>query len=310
MRLIFLGTPDFAVPTLARLHADGHQIAGVYTQPDRPVGRSGRPAPPPVKRWALDHGLEVRQPRSLRREPVQAELRDLQADALVLVAYGLILPQAVLDATPLGGLNLHPSLLPRHRGPAPVVGALLAGDQETGVSVMLMDAGMDTGPVLAQERTPIGPDETAVELSDRLSNQGAELMAATMPRWAARAITPTRQDDAQATYTRLLTRDDGVLDWSQPAETLARQVRAYQPWPGTATRWKGRSLKVLRASAAPAGTGALPGTVVAHEGGAAVTTSDGLFVLGTVQVEGKKPAPIGEFLRGARDFVGSVLGTD
>ncbi len=307
MRIVFFGTPEFAVPALARLYADGHEIAGVYCQPDRPAGRSGQPSPPPVKRWAVAHGLPVFQPRSLRREPVQAELRALTPEALVLVAYGLLLPQAVLDVAPHGGLNLHPSLLPRHRGPAPVVGALLAGDTETGVSIMLMDAGMDTGPVLAQERTPIGPDENAAELSDRLAHQGAALMAATLPRWAARAITPTPQDGALATTTRLMTKEDGVLDWSQPAVALARQVRAYHPWPGTATRWQGRTLKVLAASVA-AGDGAPPGTVVAHDGGAAVATGDGLLVLRTVHAEGRKPAEVADFLRGARGFIGSVLG--
>ena len=219
MRIIFLGTPDFALPTLVRLHADGHNIAAVYTQPDRPAGRSGQPAASPVKRWAVAHGLEVRQPRTLRREPAQAELAALQPQALVLVAYGLLLPQAVLDAAPLGGLNLHPSLLPKHRGPAPVVGALLAGDTETAATIMLMDAGMDTGPVLAQQRVDIGPDETAGELNDRLSHLGADLMAATLPRWAAGEITPQPQDDSQATYTRLMTKDDGVLNWADRKST-------------------------------------------------------------------------------------------
>jgi len=308
MRIVFLGTPEFAVPTLARLYADGHDVAAVYCQPDRPAGRSGQPSPPPVKRWAVAHGLPAFQPRSLRREAVQAELRALAPEALVLVAYGLLLPQAVLDLAPHGGLNLHPSLLPRHRGPAPVVGALLAGDTETGVSIMLMDAGMDTGPVLAQERTPIGPDENAAELSDRLAHQGAALMAATLPRWAAGDITPQPQDETLATTTRLMTKDDGVLDWSRPAEVLARQVRAYYPWPSAATRWQGRVLKVLAATAA-SGSGGPAGTVVAHAGGAAVATGDGLLVLRTVQSEGKKPSEVADFLRGARGFIGSALGS-
>jgi len=308
MRLVFLGTPEFAVPTLAKLYADGHDIAAVYTQPDRPAGRSGQPVPPPVKRWAVAHGLPAHQPRSLRREPAQGELIALQPDALVLVAYGLLLPQAVLNGATHGGLNLHPSLLPRHRGPAPVVGALLAGDPDTGVSIMLMDAGMDTGPVLAQQRTPIAPNENAAELSDRLAHLGAALMAATLPHWAAGAIAPQPQDEALATYTRLLTKDDAVLDWTQPAETLARQVRAYQPWPGTVTQWRDRTLKVLAASAVAGDATGEPGTAVATDAGAAVTTGQGLLALHTVQAEGRKPADITDFLRGAREFVGSRLG--
>ncbi|MSQ10635.1 MAG: methionyl-tRNA formyltransferase [Dehalococcoidia bacterium] len=308
MRIIFLGTPEFALPTLARLHADGHQIVAVYTQPDRPAGRSGHPSPPAVKRWAVAHGIPVRQPRSLRREPAQGDLIALRPDALVLVAYGLLLPQAVLDCAPHGGLNLHPSLLPRHRGPAPVVGALLAGDTETGVSIMLMDAGMDTGPVLAQQHAPIEPADNAATLADRLAHVGANLMSRTLPRWATNDITAQPQDDAQATYTRILTKDDGLLDWRKPAITLAREVRAYQPWPGTATHWKGRVFKVLAADALPGGGSAAPGSVVAYEGGAAVATSDGLLVLREVQVEGRKPAPVAEFLRGARDFIDARLG--
>lgn len=310
MRIIFLGTPDFALPTLARLHADGHDIIAVYTQPDRPAGRSGHPTPPPVKRWAMAHGIPVHQPRSLRRDPAQGEFIAHKPDALVLVAYGLLLPQPVLDCAPHGGLNLHPSLLPKHRGPAPVVGALLAGDTETGVSIMLMDIGMDTGPVLSQQRTPIEPDEDAVSLSNRLAHQGADLMSQTLPRWAIRDIAPVAQDDPQASYTRMLTKDDGVLDWHKPATTLAREVRAYQPWPGTATRWKGRSFKVLAARAVEAGAPGDPGTVVAHNGEAAVVTGAGLLVLREVQAEGRKPAPIADFLRGARDFIGSRLGDE
>lgn len=308
MRIVFFGTPDLALPTLARLHAEGHEIAAVYTQPDRPVGRHGKPAPPPVKRWAMAHGIPVRQPRSLRRPEVVEELARQRPEVLVLVAYGLILPQAVLDAAPHGGLNLHPSLLPRHRGPAPVAGALLAGDVETGVTIMLMDAGMDTGPILAQERTEIEPEEDAAALSDRLAHLGADLMARTLPRWANGEITPRPQDDAQATYTRMLTKRDGELDWRLPAETLARQVRAYQPWPGTATRWRGRMLKVLAARPEPVQVTAEPGTVVPHGEGAAVATGDGLLVLRSVQLEGRRPATIEEFLRGAREFLGSRLG--
>lgn len=310
LRIVFMGTPEFAIPSLDRLNAEGHEIAAVYTQPDRPAGRSGQPIPSPVKRAAVRHGLPVLQPRSLRRPEEVERLRGLAPDVIALAAYGLILPQSVLDIPRLGGLNVHPSLLPRHRGPSPVVGALLAGDRETGVSIMLMDAGMDTGPVLVQVRTPIAPEDTAGTLTERLARTGADLLAGTIPGWASGSLTPQPQDGALATYTTMLRKEDGLLDWSQPAEVLARRVRAYQPWPGCYAMWNGRQLKVLEAVAEPRGApDAPPGTVVpVVREGAGVQTADGILVLKRVQLEGRKALAAAEFLRGAQGFAGSRLG--
>lgn len=312
LQIVFMGTPEFAAPSLQRLVDDRHQVVAVYTQPDRPAGRSGAPSPPPVKRLAERLGLLVRQPRSLRREEAQQALRELAPDLLVVAAYGLILPQAVLDIPRLGGLNVHPSLLPRHRGPAPVVGALLAGDQETGISIMLMDAGMDTGPVLTQRRSLIAPEDTAGTLTERLAREGAFLLGETIPLWAKGELTPQLQDPALATYTKLLTKEDSIIDWTAPAPVLARRVRAYQPWPGAATTWQGKALKVLAAEAADQPeTGHPPGTVMSSPGGfrgAAVQTGQGLLLLWRVQLEGKRPLTIEEFLRGAPGFIGSRLG--
>ena len=311
LRVVFMGTPDFAVPVLEQVVQDGYRIAGVYTQPDRPAGRSGSPAPSPVKRLALQHDLPVFQPRSLRRTEAQQHLRALTPDVIVLAAYGLILPQEVLDIPRYGGLNVHPSLLPRHRGPAPVVGALLAGDDETGVSIMLMDAGMDTGAVLAQRRIPVAPHDTTPTLTARLIELGRGLLSETIPRWVAGEIAPQPQDESQTTYTRLLTKEDGVIDWSNPAAATDRQVRAYQPWPGTYTQWRGRQLKVLKAAVLSQDQQGAPGRVVQVLGeplSAAVQTGRGLLKLERVQLEGRRAMSVDEFLRGSRDFIGSRLG--
>lgn len=305
-----MGTPPFAVPALEGLVKGGYDLAAVYTQPDRPAGRSRVPVPSPVKRAAVRLGLSIRQPRSLRRAEEQERLRELAPDLLVVAAYGLILPQAVLNIPTYGGLNVHPSLLPRHRGASPVVGALLAGDRETGVSIMLMDAGMDTGPVLTQAVVAIEPGESAQVLTERLAEVGAGLLLETIPRWTSREVEPQPQDDQKATYTRLLTKEDGVIDWSQPADAIVRRVLAYYPWPGSATFWQGKRLEVLVAEAFHAEVHGDPGTVVQPEGrrDALVTTGEGALALKRVQLEGKRAMNVEEFLQGARGFVGSLLG--
>ena len=307
LRIVFLGTPLFSVPTLERLIERDYQIVAVYTQPDRPAGRSGQPAPTPVKRVALEHGLPVYQPRSLRRPEAQEELRAHAPDMLVLAAYGLILPQPVLDIPRYGGLNVHPSLLPRHRGPAPIVGALLAGDTETGVTIMLMDAGMDTGPLLTQRRFPINEHDTTASLTGKLAEFGADLLVDTIEPWTQGSLTPQLQDETLASTTRLLSKEDGRINWQEPAEIVARKVRAYQPWPGTSTTWKGQQLTILSASHAPGPSGT-PGLVVQRAGAIVVETGQGLLELRTVQLQGKRALPIEEFARGAQGFIGSRLG--
>lgn len=306
-RVVFMGTPQFAVPSLERLVDQGYRIVGAYTQPDRPAGRSGAPARSPLKRAAERLGLPVYQPRSLRRPEEQERLRGLAPDLIVVAAYGLILPQAVLDIPRHGGLNVHPSLLPRHRGASPITGALLAGETETGVSIMLMDAGLDTGPVLTQRRVAVGLGETAGDLTARLAVIGAHVLVETIPRWVSGAITPAPQDDTQATYTRMLTKEDSQIDWSLPAEEIARRIRAYAPWPGTATTWQGKRLEVLEGEPV-AGASGEPGTVFYLDKDAAVSTGDGALLLKRVQLEGRKALDVEEFLRGARGLIGSRLG--
>jgi methionyl-tRNA formyltransferase len=305
MRVIFMGTPEFAVPTLAML-ADCYEVVGVYTRPDKPAGRGQELVRSPVKEFALARGLPLYQPTTLRKPEAASVLRALQPDVIVVAAFGLILPPEVLAIPPYGCLNVHASLLPRWRGAAPVAAAILAGDAETGCTIMRMDAGIDTGPILAQAALPIAPDDTTGSLTARLAHLGAELLAVTLPRWVAGEISPRPQDDARATYAPVIRKEEGRLHWARPADHLARQVRAYQPWPGAYTTWNGLWLKVLWAHAEEAKSPG-PGRVVSWGEGAAVGTGAGLLVLDKVQLAGRRPMPIADFLRGARGFVGSVL---
>ena len=305
MRVIFMGTPEFAVPTLAML-TDRYEVVGVYTRPDKPAGRGQELVRSPVKEFALARGLPLYQPTTLRKPEAAAVLRALQPDVIVVAAFGLILPPEVLAVPPYGCLNVHASLLPRWRGAAPVAAAILAGDAETGCTIMRMDAGIDTGPILAQAALPIAPDDTTGSLTARLAHLGAELLAVTLPRWVAGEISPRPQDDARATYAPVIRKEEGRLHWARPADHLARQVRAYQPWPGAYTTWNGLWLKVLWAHAEE-GESPGPGRVVSRGEGAAVGTGAGLLVLDKVQLAGRRPMPIADFLRGARGFVGSVL---
>lgn len=308
LRLVFMGTPHFAVPSLQRLVADdAYAIVGVVTQPDAPAGRGRALAMSPVKRLALEHDLTVVQPARLRRPEAIAALRELRPDVLVVAAFGQILPRAVLDFAPLGALNVHASLLPRWRGAAPIAAAILAGDAVTGVTIMRLDEGMDTGDILAQEATPIGPDDTTGTLTERLAEQGADLLARTLPRWARGEITPQPQDSGLTTTCRPVQKDSGRIDWQQPAAVIARAVRAYTPWPGTFTTWNGRLLKIVAARVATGPAAAAPGTVLVVGDSAAVATGDGLLALDTVQLEGRRALPAAEFVRGQRDFVGALL---
>lgn len=309
MRLVFMGTPDFAVPVLEALLLAGHEVAAAYTRPDSPSGRGQRLTPPPVKAYALERGLTVAQPETLRRQQAQEELRAFAPEALVVAAYGRILPPEVLAIPPKGVLNVHPSLLPKYRGPSPVATAILDGAQTTGVTIMLLDAGMDTGPVLAQREIAIQTDEAAGALTERLFRMGAELLVETLPAWAAGTLTPKPQDNAQATVTKLTEKEDGQLDFTQPAARLTRMLRAYDPWPGCFTRWEGKILKVLKGVAVARQTpvGAATWQVLAQGDGAAVVAGEGLLRLEEVQLEGKRPQTIAEFLRGYPRFVGARL---
>ncbi len=313
IRVLFMGTPDFAVPSLRALTEQanaGLAVAGVITRPDKPVGRKQQVAFSPVKQFALEHDIPVYQPGPLRRPEALALLGDLAPDLIVVAAFGQILPSEALALPPHGCLNVHASLLPRWRGASPINAAILAGDDETGVTIMLMDAGLDTGPTLAQRATPIGSDETAGELSDRLALLGAELLIETVPRWLAGVLTPEPQDESQATMTRLLQKSDGLLDWQRPADELARQTRAYTPWPGAFTTWKGRTLKVLRARAIPFETDLPPGAcfVSGADSSLEVICGEGALALEVIQLEGKRAMSAAEVVRGHPALVSARLG--
>lgn len=310
-RLVFMGTPAFArrvLEVLWETSARGWEVAGVLTRPDKPVGRGQQPGMLPVKEFAAQHGIPVQQPSTLRQPAPLADLAALQPDVIVVAAYGLILPQAVLNLPPYGCLNVHASLLPRHRGASPVTGALLAGDNVTGSTIMVMDAGMDTGPILTQASLAIEPGETAGDLTVRLAEHGARLLVDTLPRWLTGQLTPQPQDHERATYTRLVRKEDGQIDWRLPADRVAWQVQAYEPWPGAYTSWQGRLLKVRQASAAPGEPG-VPGTVQVTDSEVSVVCGTGRLVLLEVQLEGKRVTDALAFARGQRDFAGSLLGS-
>lgn len=304
-----MGTPDFAVPSLQIL-VQTQNVAGVVTQPDRPAGRGRHLRPSPVKVAAEKAGLPIYQPKSLRREEAAAPLRDWQPDMIVVAAFGQILRPHVLDMPPLGCINVHASLLPRWRGASPIHHAILAGDAATGITLMKMDVGMDTGPIYVQESLAIRPDETAATLHDRLAQLGAGMLARYLDDIIAGNLTPVPQNDDLATYAPMIKKEDGRLDWQQTSEELHRHVRAMTPWPGAFTTWQGKNLKVLVASPVietPLPPGA-PGQVVVVEDTAVVLTKDGGLALQEVQLAGKRAMPIADFLNGHPDFSGSNLG--
>jgi methionyl-tRNA formyltransferase len=309
MRVVFMGTPEFAVPALDALIHSVHQIVGVFVQPDEPAGRGRGVVSPPVKKLAMQHRLTVHQPPSLRRSCELERLTSLQPDVVVIAAYGKMLPESFLRVPPFGCLNIHASLLPRHRGPSPIAAAILAGDEVTGVTVMMVTKVMDTGPILTQRRIPILPQDTTGSLFQRLSGLGAELLMETLPQWLGGKLVPQLQDNDKATYCKMISKEDGLIDWCRPAVELWRRVRAFHPWPGCYTTWQGRTLKIIEA--VPLSGEGTPGRVVAmsREPGAAVgvQTGDGVLGLVRVQLEGKRVMSVAEFVRGQRDFIGVQL---
>jgi len=307
--VIFMGSPQFAVPTLEALARD-HTILAVFTQPDKPAGRGQQLTAVPVKQWAIAHNVPVYQPKSFRKEPPAIEmLRALTPDVIVVAAYGLILPQAVLDVPPFGCLNVHGSILPRHRGAAPITSAILAGDAETGITIMKMDAGLDTGPMLSVAREAIRPDDTTASLSERMSHLGAQLMADTLMKYLAGEIMPQLQPEEGATYSPKINKADAQIDWSEPAVEIERMVRAYTPWPGTQTRWNGAMLKILKAGCRMHDAGNKTGTVVKlNDGSIGVVTGEGALVLKEIQLAGRKALKAEDFVRGQPKFIGAVLG--
>jgi methionyl-tRNA formyltransferase len=300
MRLAFMGAPDFAVPALEALLAAGHDIACVYTQPPRPAGRGKQPRPTPVQRRAEAAGLPVRTPLTLRDADEQAAFAALSLDAAIVVAYGLILPKPILEAPRYGCLNLHASLLPRWRGAAPIQRAIMAGDPETGVCIMQMAEGLDTGPVLARAATPIGPQETAGGLHDRLAALGAPLLAETVARLDARPAAEP-QDDALATYADKIDKAEARIDWTASAEDLDRRVRGLSPFPGAWTELNGVRIKILMAE--PTGATGEPGAVLDNT--LLIGCGEGALRLLRLQRAGKAAADAAEFLRGFPIEVGA-----
>jgi methionyl-tRNA formyltransferase len=310
MRLVFLGTPAFAVPTLDRLVEAGHRVLAVLTQPDRPRGRGRETAAPPVKQAALRHGLTIYQPERVRRPDAVGYLSGLAPDAMVIVGYGQIIPQSVIDIAPLGILNVHASLLPKYRGAGPVQWAVVNGETRTGVTIMRIDAGLDTGDMLRKRETAIAPEENAVELGERLAEMGAGLLVETLRDLAA--IQPEKQDPSQATYAPLLKKEDGRIDWRQPAAAIHNRVRGLQPWPGAYTGFRGRALNIWRSrvtaascdigahTAAPGGLLSLKPPIVA--------TGEGGLELVEVQLEGRKRISAGDFANGQRLKENEILG--
>ena len=305
MRVVFMGSREFAVPTL-RVLAERHEVVGVVTQPDRPAGRGKRKSASEVKQVAIRLGLRVFEPVSLRAAQSIEPLASLTPDLIVVAAYGQILPQSVLDLPALGCLNVHASLLPRWRGASPVQAAILHGDPETGVSIMLMEAGLDTGPILAQRATPIAARETAGTLSTRLAQIGADLLVEVLPAYQAGGLSPVAQEESLATKAPRIKKSDGRIDLNHPAAELARQILAYEPWPGSYLQWDGRRL-LIRAARAVATAQASPGQVFELDQRLAIGTGEGALVLEQVQPEGKRSMDGQSFLHGWPSFMRAQL---
>jgi methionyl-tRNA formyltransferase len=337
LRIIYMGTPQFAVPALEALIQgaapgavlpEGYEIVTVITRPDKPAGRGKELVFSPVKQTALAHAIPVWQPGSLKRpENIQA-LAAYKADLFIVAAFGQILPQAALDLPRYGTLNIHASLLPKYRGVSPISEAILQGDSETGVTIMLIDAGVDTGPVLTKRSVPIDEDETTGSLTTKLAEVGAQALLEALPLWVQGKVTPQPQEEQGASHTHMLRKEDGQISWERPAAVIARAVRAYTPWPGAYTYWHGKLLKIVSAHALPVELDiaplseakrsayqsfvGVPGTVsVQKEAGhevLAIVTGSGILLVDRLQLEGKKVLSAEEFVRGYPQIVGEVLG--
>lgn len=303
LRIIFAGTPDFAARHLDALLSSGHNVVGVFTQPDRPAGRGKKLMPGPVKALAEEHGLPVFQPASLRPEENQQLVADLNADVMVVVAYGLILPKAVLDMPRLGCINVHGSLLPRWRGAAPIQRSLWAGDAETGVTIMKMDVGLDTGDMLYKLSCPITPEDTSATLYDKLAELGPQGLIKTLEQLAEGTAKPVVQDEALVTYAEKLSKDEALLDWALPAAQLERCIRAFNPWPMSWMVIDDQPVKVWKASVIESHVQAAPGTIVeANKQGIQVATAEGILNLESLQPAGKKAMSVQDLLNSRREW--------
>jgi len=310
-RIIFMGTPEFAVPSLEALSHGGYQVVAVYTQPDRRAGRGQQVTSSPVKRLALSLGLDVIQIDKFKVAGTVEKMAGLAPDLIVVASFGLLLPTEVLNLPKLGCLNIHPSLLPRHRGASPIATAILQGDEITGVTIMLLDAGMDTGPILNQREVTITNEDTTGSLGIKLARVGAQLLMETLPLWIEGRIKPRPQDESGASYSKMIKKEDGEIDWRLSAKELWREVRAFDPWPGCYARWHDKRLKLVKVLPLYHEKSDEPGKVIALPPPSPVTvgveTGDGVLGLVRLQLEGKRELSAEEFVRGQRDFIGSHL---
>ena len=317
MRIVFMGSPDFALPTLRQLFESEHEVVGVVTQPDRPAGRGRTLRPPPAKELALSRDVPVLQPERVNTPDALARLRELAPEAIVIAAYGQILKQSLLDLPTRGALNVHASLLPRHRGAAPSAAAIVAGDKETGVSILEVVRKLDAGPVLAQRSLPIAPEDTTGSLNQELASIGADLLIEVLPAWGRRELSPQPQNEAHVSYAPTINRSDTTIDWSQPAADVWRRIRAYNPWPIATTTLDEEALRIFEAwpleldDAAPPGTVLpLPDTAAAPAGaGFAVRCGEGALAVVRVQRPGRRVVRGEELLRGHRALLQKRLGT-
>lgn len=307
LRIIFMGTPEFACPTLSTLIQRGERVVAVVTQPDRPKGRGQQTLAPPVKLLALQHDIPVLQPLKVRHPEAVEEIRALKPDLIVVVAFGQILPKALLGIPRFGCINVHASLLPRYRGAAPLNWCIINGERETGVTTMMMDVGLDTGDMLLKIATPIDPDEDTSSLHDRLSLMGAALLAQTLDQLVLGRLAPEKQDDSLTCYAPMLKKEDGLIDWSKEAAGIKNLVRGMTPWPGAYSRIDDKLLKVFRVQT---GTGeGAPGEILsAGRDGIEVACGQGSIVIHELQLEGKKRLPAAEFLAGCKLEPGALLG--
>jgi methionyl-tRNA formyltransferase len=310
-RIIFMGTPALSVPSLEALISGDYQVVAVYTQPDRRAGRGQQIMSSPVKQLALSRGLDVIQIEKFKVAGTVEKLAALSPDLIVVAAFGLLLPPEVLSLPKLGCLNVHPSLLPRHRGASPIAAAILQGDEKTGVTIMLLDTGMDTGPILNQREVPISDEDTTGSLGAKQAQVGAQLLVETLPLWIDGRIKPRPQDDSKASYSKMIKKEDGEIDWQLSTRELWRRARAFDPWPGCYARWLGKRMRLVKVLPLYNEKSDEPGRVIALPPPAPVTigiqTGDGVLGLARVQLEGKRELSAEDFVRGQRDFIGSRL---
>lgn len=310
MRIVFMGTPDFSVGTLEAILAAGHQVAAVVTQPDKPKGRGKALQATPVKEAALAHGLTVYQPRKVREDSFLEELKKINPDVIVVVAFGQIIPRTILELPKFGCINVHASLLPKYRGAAPIQWAVIDGEEVSGVTIMRMDAGLDTGDMLSKVEVPLAEDETGGSLFDKLSEAGARQLVQTLDRLEDGTVQPEKQPEESPTgYARMITKADGLIDWTKDAKSIERLIRGLNPWPSAFTRLEGKNLKIWKAAVQEQDSGLAPGTIIsAGREGLSVQTGQGRLNILELQLEGKKRMEADAFLRGCTLETGAVLG--